>query len=93
MVGTSHHLHKVPYNLCRSPSYFANHQVDRLGLAADGTEPIKWRSNYRLIRRCLCILLNLRLRLLRWQVYSIHNGLYPPSYLCHYEVGFAHSED
>lgn len=26
-------------------------------------------------------------------MYSIHNGLYPPSYLCHYEVDFAHSED
>jgi hypothetical protein len=63
VVGTSHHLHKVPYNLCRSPSYFANHQVDRLGLAAEvaGVPYSQWPV--------------------------------PPSYLCHYEVGFAHSED
>lgn len=53
IVWLVHLTNKVPYNLCRSPSYFANHQVDRLGLAADGTEPIKLRSNYRLIRRSL----------------------------------------
>jgi len=44
VVGTSHHLHKVPYHLCRSPSYFANHQVDRLGLAAEvaGVQYSQW---------------------------------------------------
>lgn len=58
MVGTSQHLHK---DLCRS--YFANHQVDRLGLASEvaGVQYSQWHV--------------------------------PPSYLCHYEVGFAHSED
>lgn len=41
MVGTSHHLHK---DLCRSPSYFANHQVDRLGLASEvaGVQYSQW---------------------------------------------------